>query len=268
MSDVLSKAPDSTPTQVEGFLGDRRLSWGKHKKVKVGRVFHNFHCRKCDDQRTFESADELYCLGLGDRAISIDATLKCRACEASVELWFLLGSDDDIFERAPTVRIDRYTENLLDRADRVGSTTGPFADLVKRAQIAYEAQLGAGSMIYLRKIFESITFEVAEIVSIPTKTSNGRSRPFRDVLQKVNEQRNIIPQHFSSNGYQLFSELSDVIHGNSSEDEALQKFKPCLQLVLGVVEEVNRDNVFARAIDDLGWGADKIDKIAGGGIIS
>ena len=268
LSDLLSKAPNPVPAQVEGFLDDRRLGWGKHKRIKVGKVFHNFHCRQCDDQRTFESGDELSCLGLGDQAVSIDTTLRCGACQASVEVWFLLRSAGDIFDRAPTVQIERYTENLRDRADRLGSTAGPFADLLKRAQLAYEEQLGAGSMIYLRKIFESITFEVAEIANIATTTPRGRRRTFKDVLQDVNEQRNIIPQRFSANGYLLFSELSEVIHGNSSEDEALKKFNPCLQLVLGVVEEVNRDNVFAKAIDELGWGVDNIDEIAGERVVS
>lgn len=268
LSDLLSRAPDPTPVQVEGFLDNRRLAWGKHKRIKVGRVFHNFRCRQCDDQRTFESGDELSCLSLGDQAVSIDATLRCGACRASVEVWFLLRSVGDMLDRAPTVQIERYTENLRDRADRVGSTTGPFSDLVRRAQLAYEEQLGAGSMIYLRKIFESITLEVAEIANIATATSKGRRRPFKDVLQEVNEQRNIIPQRFSANGYLLFSELSEVIHGNSSEDEALKKFSPCLQLVLGVVEEVNRDNLFASAIDELGWGIENIDQIAGAGAVS
>jgi hypothetical protein len=262
LSDVLSKAPNPTPAQVEGFLDDRPLNWGKHKKLKIGRVFHNFNCRQCDDQRTFESGDELYCLGLGDHAVSIDATLRCTACQSSVEAWFLVGSDGDIFGQAPEVRVERYTENLRDRADRVSTTNGQFADLMKRAQLAYETQLGAGSMIYLRKIFESITIEVAEIAQIAIKTSNGKRRPFKEVLKEVNEQRNIIPQRFSSDGYKLFSELSEVIHGDSDEDEALRKFKPCLDLVLGVVEEVNRDNVFAKAIEDLGWGVDNIGKIA------
>ena len=122
LSDLLSRAPDPAPLQVEGFLDDRRLNWGKHKKIKVGRVFHNFHCKQCDDQRTFESGDELYCLGIGDQAVSIDVTLQCTACRASVEVWFLLRSDGEIFERAPTVQIERYTENLRDRADRAGAT--------------------------------------------------------------------------------------------------------------------------------------------------
>lgn len=262
LSDLLAKVPDTTSAQVEGFLDDRPLPWGKHKKIKVGRIFHNFHCRNCDAQRTFESGDELYCLGLGDQQVSIDATLKCAACKSAVEVWYLARGEGDLYGRAPTVRIDRYTENLRDIADRVGESDGPFADLVKRANLAYEAQLGAGSMIYLRKIFEMVTSEVAEIANIPTKKDNGHSRPFKEILQKVNEKRQIIPQSFSSDGYKLFGELSEVIHGDSDENEALKKFKPCLQLVLGVVEEVKRDNMFANAIEELGWNGEDIDKIS------
>ena len=88
------------------------------------------------------------------------------------------------------------------------------------------------------------------------------------MLEEVNNIRNIIPQRFSSDGYQLFRELSGIIHGDSSEAEALQKFKPCLQLVLGVVDEVNRDNVVAQAIDELGWSLDNIEEIAGEGATS
>lgn len=267
LSDLLSRAPDAATTQVEGFLEDRPLKWGRHKRIKVGRIFHNFNCRNCGDLRTFESGEELYCLGLSDEQVSIDATLRCMACQASVETWFLVSCNGEIHARAPEVRIERYTENLRDRADRVGVTDGPFADLIRRAQLAYENQLGAGSVVYLRKIFELITFEVAELVEVETKKSNGKPRPFALVLKEVNEVRSIIPQRFSSDGYQLFSELSDIIHGESSEDEALQKFKPCLQLVLGVVDEVNNDNIFAQAIEELGWNVENIDELAGGDVV-
>ena len=265
LSEVLSKPPSANPNQVEGFLGTRRLAWGRHKRIRVGKVFHNFYCRHCCDLRTFESGEELYCLGLGDHSVSIDATLRCTACKSSVEAWFLVQSKGDIFGYAPEVRVERYEENLRDCADRVGTAQGPFGDLVNRAQRAYGAQLGAGSMVYLRKIFESITLEVAQIANIKTERPGGKPRPFKEVLEEVNAQRRIIPQRFSSNGYNLFSELSEVIHGASDEDEALRKFEPCLQLVLGVVEEVNRDNVFAKAIDELGWDVDKIDEMAEAG---
>ncbi|MET9981238.1 hypothetical protein [Streptomyces rochei] len=251
--------------QVDGFLDGHGLKWGKHKRIKVGKVLRNFHCRSCAAQRTFMSGDELSCLGLGNNQISIDATLQCIECRSSVEIWFLIGSNSDISGVSPEVRVERYTENLRDRADRVDSHRGPFSDLVKRAQLAYENQLGAGAIIYLRKIFELVTFEVAEIAKIETKKDNGRNLPFSVVLERVNQVRNIIPRRFSSDGYQLFRELSEIIHGESSEEEALQKYKPCLQLVLGVVDEVSRDNEYARAIEELGWSVENISEITGGG---
>jgi hypothetical protein len=265
LSELLSRAPGASPAQIEGFLDNRTISWGKHRKIKVGKVFHNFHCKRCNAQRTFQTGDELYCLGLDYNAVSVDATLKCIECGAAVEAWFLLASDDDISGHAPIVRIDRYSENLRDRADRVDVPAGQFADLIKRALVAHETQLGAGSMIYLRKILESITFEVAEIVGVETSRANGKRRPFKDVLQDVNQKRQIMPQRYSSNGYQLFSELSEAIHGGSSEEDGLQKFRPCMQLVLGVVDEVNRDNVFSKAIDELGWNVDNINELANEG---
>jgi hypothetical protein len=269
LSDLLSKAPDRTEMQVERFLlSDRRISWGKHTPISIGKVTHNFHCRVCEETRTFQSGDKLACLIVGEKLVSIDTSLKCLVCSASVEAWFLVECVSDLYTSSPTVRIDRYTENLRGLADRVATTSGPFADLVKRADLAFEAGLGAGSMIYLRKIFEMITTEVAEISEIPIPTGKyGQIVNFRGLLQSVDEKRRIIPQRFSSNGYTLFQELSDVIHGDANEDEALKKFKPCRELVLGVVEEVNRDNVFAKAIEELGWAADDIDKIAGQAVV-
>jgi hypothetical protein len=262
LSDLLSKAPDVVSAQVEGFLSDRPLGWGKHKRIKVGKIFHNFHCRNCGEVRTFESGEELSCLGLGGEQISIDTTLRCMVCKASVEAWFLVSADDGISGRAPEVRIDRYAENLRECADRIGVVKGPFADLIRRAELAYESGLGAGSVIYLRKVFEMITFEVADIAGIAVLRPTGKRRPFFDVLKEVNEKRNIIPQRYSSDGYTLFGELSNVIHGDADEADALLKFRPCLQLVLGVVEEVKRDNEFARAIDELGWDAEDLSGIA------
>lgn len=258
LSDVLSKAPDGTAYQIEGFLDGRRLSWGKHKNLDVGKVFHNFHCQQCGDQRSFQSGKTLACLGLGDRAVSIDATLKCPGCDGTVEVWFVIGSENDIFGQAPRVRVERYTEYLRGNAVRIGVVTGQFAELLSRAQQAYEAGLGAGAMVYLRKIFESITYEVAEIQGITVVTGKGWRRPFKQVLQDVDAARQIIPPRYRSNGYTLFSELSEVIHGDTDEVSALQKFEPCRELVLGVVHEVTRDNVFARAVEDLGWNVDEL----------
>ncbi|WP_281920528.1 hypothetical protein [Nocardia cyriacigeorgica] len=194
--------------------------------------------------------------------MSIDATLRCMVCGATVETWFVVGSVGEIHTIAPEVRVEHYKENLRGCAKRVGLGDGRFEELVTCAQLAYENGLGAGAVVYLRKIFEKVTWEVADILEIETFKPNGNRRPFAQVLEEVNAIRSIIPQRFSSDGYQLFRELSSIIHGDSSESDALQKFIPCLQLVLGVVEEVNRDNVIAQAIEELGWDMEDIGHLA------
>jgi hypothetical protein len=242
---------------VEGFLGTRRIGWGQHKKIRIGKVALNFFCRKCNDNRTFMSGDELSCLVAGECTVSIDVTLRCPICESPVETWFLVACNGDFYAQAPMVHLERYTENLRDSASRVGAGSGQFEDLLERAQIAYEDHLGAGSMIYLRKIFEAITTQVANIANIPV-TTNGRRKPFRGLLEEVDRQHHIIPLRFASNGYRLFSELSEVIHGSSSEEEALHKYRPCRQLIMGIVDNVRNDQEMAFAIDALGWDVDAV----------
>jgi hypothetical protein len=58
--------------------------------------------------------------------------------------------------------------------------------------------------------------------------------------------------------------LSEVIHGDASEDVALRKFAPCRQLVLSVLRNVIADREIARAIDALGWDVGSLAAIAGG----
>jgi hypothetical protein len=267
LSDVLSKAPDATEAQVEGFLGTRRIGWGQHKKLRVGKVGLNFFCRKCSDIRTFMSGDELSCLVAGECTVSIDVTLRCPICESRVETWFLVACDGDFYAQAPVVHLERYTENLRDSASRVGAGAGQFEDLLERAQIAYEDHLGVGAMIYLRKIYEAITAEVATVAGISTTRLNGARKPFRELLEEVDGQHHIIPARFSNNGYRLFSELSEVIHGGSSEEVALLKYLPCRQLVLSVINNVQGDQAMARAIDALGWNIDDLGAIAGKEVI-
>jgi hypothetical protein len=254
LSELLSKAPASEEAQVERFLS-ARLAWGKHKTIEVGKVAINFKCKTCDDVRTFMSGDKLSCLGVGERVVSIDACLKCPVCEAAIEAWFLVVSRDELDGPAPTVRLERYVDNRRGMASRigVGAGAGDFDDLLERAQLAYEVQLGAGSMVYLRKIFEAITKQVADIAGIPTTGNNGGPKPFRNLLQEVDRQHHIIPPAFSSDGYRLFKELSEVVHGNSSDEMALQKYHPCRSLVIGVIQNVASDHEMKQAIDELGW---------------
>lgn len=108
-------------------------------------------------------------------------------------------------------------------------------------------------MIYLRKVLEVVTSQTAKSSGISEVTSNGRKRTFRDLLQQVDEQHSIIPQKFSAHGYTLFKELSDVIHGSYEEADALKKYPPCRELILGIVRNVAMNSSMASAVLALGW---------------
>ena len=122
-----------------------------------------------------------------------------------------------------------------------------------RAQIAFEDRLGAGAMIYLRKIFELVTWQSAVAFGIPTTGPQGRRKTFKALLREVDTSCQIIPTEFSDNGYTLFSELSEVIHGDSDEAKALSKYEPCRRLVFGVVSNIRNKREIAQAIASLGW---------------
>mgnify|MGYP000037028393 CR=1 FL=1 len=73
------------------------------------------------------------------------------------------------------------------------------------------------------------------------------------ILTPVKDQCNIIPSEFAEDGYKLFGELSDVVHGDYDEDEALQKFDAFYRLVTGVLEKIKTNRELMDAIGTLGW---------------
>jgi hypothetical protein len=251
LSEVLNRAPDTSRAEVENFLGLRRLSWGSHKTIRVGKVIRNYFCRGCGATRTFISGDSLSCLITGERSVSIDVTVRCSVCKSPMEAWFLVGCADDLFSQSPLVHLERFTENRRDTAGRAGVQNGQIDDLFERAQIAFEDHLGAGALIYLRQIFEMTTAQVAVTVGIATQKPNGWRKSFKELLEEVDQTSHIIPAEFSANGYKLFGELSEVIHGASNETDALAKFEPCRELVFGIVANVRNNQSMARAAASL-----------------
>lgn len=71
LSDVLSKPPVSRFEQVDNFLGKTKLNCGKQRKVNVGIVGLTYFCKHCDDDMTFVSDNELFCIGINDCRVSI-----------------------------------------------------------------------------------------------------------------------------------------------------------------------------------------------------
>ena len=112
------------------------------------------------------------------------------------------------------------------------------------------------SIVYLRKIFEKITVQTANAVSIQVLKPNGRQRPFKELLEEVDKQCHIVPPEFSANGYRLFGELSDVVHGDFDEQLGLTKFEPLYRLVIGILENVRNREELSAAKKALGWSED------------
>ncbi len=253
LSDVLSKPPTPEPKQVEGFLEGKKLGQGQQKKLQEGIIALNYFCKTCEERRTFCSGDTLYCIGVNDHLVSIDCVLKCPSCSSSVQMWFLVDCIGNIWERAPEIRILKRSEKLSETASLDQERYGEFSSLLEKSQRAYRDGLGAGAMVYLRKVFELVTMQTATAAGIPRSRTNGKRKPFKDLLEEVDRQRSIIPREFSADGYKLFSELSEIVHGDTDEELALVKYDSLHRLIIGILDNVKNNSELMSAIGALGW---------------
>ncbi len=266
LSDVLSKPRSAEFAEIERFL-HKKLNIGSSKKIDVGKVSLNFYCNICKDIRTFSSATDLYCIGVTQRQISIDCVLKCAGgCDASVAIWFLVecqdGEDTDkdrqsmnnyIYGIAPKVRILKRREKLSEQVRLVGNSYANYSEMLDKSERAYRDGLGAGAIVYLRKIFEKFTVQIADSAGIPCTNSNGKRKTFKGLLEEVDRQKAIIPKEYSADGYKLFGELSDVLHGDYDEDIGLRKYEALRRLVVGILDNVTNNEEIMSAIGELGW---------------
>ena len=257
LSDVVSKPIITDYVQIEGFLDNKKLKTGNYKKISVGKVALNYYCNNCSDQRTFYSGEDLFCIGVNEKTVSIDCVLECPCCGASVQMWFLLEcrEEDNIHNQYPYVRIAKRSEKFSEAVSLITETYGDFTDALEKAKKAAREGFGAGAIVYLRKVFERIITQTAEAANPPIETRNkkGNFIPFKQILTPVKDQCNIIPSEFAEDGYKLFGELSDVVHGDYDEDEALQKFDAFYRLVTGVLEKIKTNRELMDAIGTLGW---------------
>ena len=253
LSDILSKSPQLDFVPIDGFLMNKKGAIGQKVDLSVGKVALNYFCKECNDLRTFCSQGQLACIFVNKNLISIDCVVACT-CGVTVQVWFLVESDNDITSLAPRVRILRRNEKLSDKVSLNTSQYGAMANLLDKAELAYRDELGAGALVYLRKIFEEITYQAANSVGVTVTKRNGKYRPFGDILKEVDIKKSIIPREFSANGYTLFSELSNMIHGNKfNEADALKKYQPLRRLIVGILDNIRNSTEFESAKIALGW---------------
>lgn len=253
LSEILSRPVTTKFEPIDGFLDNKTLKPGKQKKIAVGSVWLNYYCKNCGDVRTFSSGEELFCIGIHDRMVSIDCVLECPSCKNTIPVWFLVETMNEACSLAPSVRVLKRTEKLSEQLLLSHYQYDDFSELLDKSERAYRDELGAGSLIYLRKILERITVQAANAAGIDTKTPKGKRKMFKDLLKEVDEQCAIIPKEFSENGYRLFGELSDVVHGNYDEQLGLQKYDALHRLIVGVLDNVKNNREMMEAIGTLGW---------------
>lgn len=262
LSDVLSKMKSEDYSQIEGFLGERRLQAGKQKKIAVGRIAASYYCKQCEDDLSFISGDELFCVGVNDHLISIDCVLSCPRCGASVPVWYLVESRNVIHSSVPYVRVIKHTERLTDSVGMSSNTYGVYSEQLAKADRAYRDGLGAGSVIYLRKIFEDVVYQTASAAGIEITQPNAKRKPFKQVLEAVEKQCDIIPNEFEDDAYRLFGELSSGVHGYNDEEKELQNYYALRRLVIGVLDRIKNNRELTEAIGILGWNQKAQDKVS------
>lgn len=270
LSDVLSNPHAVEFQEIDRFMNSK-LQVGKQRKIEVGKIALNYFCGKCNDSRTFLSDSKLYCIGISLRQISIDCVLSCAGeCDSSVTIWFVVecqdGEDTDIYRKyinnyiygiAPKVRVLKYREKLSEHVRLNERKYVDYAEMLDKAEQAYRDGLGAGAVVYLRKIYEKVTISSANAIELSyKKRENGNPTNFYSLLKEVDEKCKIVPDMFSADGYRLFSELSVVIHGDYDEDLGLKKYKDFHRLVIGILDNVNNNNELLEAKSRLGWSVD------------
>ena len=257
LSDVLSKPPRPTFIPVDGFLVGKTGNVGQKVELDVGTVALNYYCKTCEDLRTFLSQGKLACIFVNKKMVSIDSVLSCP-CGSTVEAWFVVESENDITSMNPAVRILKRSERLSENVMINTKQYGDFDNLLDKAKQAYRENLGAGSIVYLRKVFEMVTVQTAVAMGIEfPKYEEGNPKNFSALLEQVDEKCSIIPQEFSKDGKHLFKELSAVVHGDFDEELGLKKFEPLYRLVTGILDNVRSKKEFKEAKRALGWPEDE-----------
>ncbi|SHN52025.1 hypothetical protein [Desulfovibrio litoralis] len=260
LSSVLSSHNNNESIEVESFVDKDKyvenaedasdgiivVSSGDFIELDIGTIVLPFFSTTCNDNIQFVSHTKLHCLVVNNKMISIDCVLKCvdsqrcSNCQSLIQAWFLVEADD-IFAHTPKVHILKHNFRLPDHIKLPIETKDQFSELLGKAEIAYKERLGAGSIIYLRSAFEKITHIVGDDAGVAIYKPNGKTKPFDQVLTLVDERCSIIPEQYSANRYEIFSQLSEIAHGNSDEKSALDKYYALRRLVMGIIDNVEKN---------------------------
>lgn len=263
LSTILSEYTNKLPRQIESFIDKDRYAYseedltdetilvrhGDYIEISIGTIILNFQCSICNDTLTYKAKGATHCLIINDNIISIDCLFECveqetcKKCQETIQAWFIVELDD-LFASSPSAKVLKASFKLPQFIKFKSENEDIYSQLLMKADFAYNERLGAGSIIYLRTIFEKLTHDVAKEKGInEIYTPKGKLKPFEQMLIKVDEKCSIIPKLYKENGYTLFRKLSEIAHGNSTEEEALKNYTSLKRLVQGILDNVNTQRI-------------------------
>lgn len=245
------------------------ISSGDFIEIHIGTINLPFYSTICEDSNSFISPKKLHCLIINEKMISIDCQLKCTdfdienpkcmECNPNIQAWFLVEADD-IFANTPNVNLVKQNFKLPENIKLPIEIENKFSEWLAKAEMAYKERLGLGAIIYLRSVFEKITHEVGLNAGVEIYKGNGKAKPFDQVLRAVDTQCSIIPVIYSQNGYNVFTKLSEIAHGNSDEATALKEYESLRRLVVGIIEnirkkeeEIKNNTEIQKALNEMGF---------------
>jgi hypothetical protein len=270
LSSVLSNF-ESDLYEIESFINNEKytnendldeekktIRRGSILELNVGKVVLDFYNTLLKDYVTYSTDSTIHCLVVNKELISIDCVFNdidtdtnCSDSSSSVQAWFLVQVDD-IFSNNPKVRIIKRSFRLPDNIKLTYEIDNKKYDkLLFKAEIAYKEGLGAGAIIYLRTVFEKLTEQIASDLNENIYNSNGYRKPFKKILTTVDNAYSIIPIEFKEKGYDLFGKLSEIAHGNSDEEIALQQYQALRRLVIGIMENIERKKLEIKNSNEL-----------------
>ncbi|GAB2025999.1 hypothetical protein OfM1_20720 [Lactovum odontotermitis] len=214
-------------------------------------------CMKCNGVKTFSALKDRdlnsnyapYDLEnvkvLGDTLV---VRMTCPTCGEKVYMSYFLGEGNKS-DRHPydLVKYGEYPDQTKSRLLYIEKYLEEFpkeAELLEKAEKAYSQNLGVGSVVYLRKAYETLlvdTLTRENIQDIPGS--------FKGKLDKANEVSDIIPPELKENDYGLFGEMSDITHVAKSDQEGVDNFnslKTVFCMILdNILEKKRKQDIIA-----------------------
>jgi predicted RNA-binding Zn-ribbon protein involved in translation (DUF1610 family) len=174
---------------------------------------------------------------------TITAQLTCPTCGELVYICYLVEehvhfNTQQLYNEIEEYRVQKIGEYPNQEASRL-LVLSKYAqcfpaeyDSLSQAERAYNASLGTGAIVYIRKAYETLLCGIIDKANIQRPTN------FRDTLRKANETEHIVPAVLTDKAYGLFGELSDIVHGDTDDSIGMERYKDFRDVFLLILDNI------------------------------